>query len=86
MQSTRYSPRALQKELLEFFCGLKPQGFLSCLGIRKTPGSQDGSLPPDKDALMNSFNKLHTPIEDQTEGGRRPAVNLSILTVGARAM
>jgi hypothetical protein len=33
------SPRALQKELLDFFVGLEPQGFLVCLGVRKTQGS-----------------------------------------------
>lgn len=36
MSSTEKSPRALQKELLEFFVGLGPQGFLVCLGVRKT--------------------------------------------------
>jgi hypothetical protein len=39
VNQTDKSPRALQKELLEFFIALEPAGFLVCLGLRRTIGS-----------------------------------------------
>jgi hypothetical protein len=78
------SPRALQKELLEFFVALEPSGFLVCLGIRRTVGSQDISLPPERQQLISGFTRLHTILTEE-ERLRNPT-NPSLLTVGARAM
>ena len=46
------SPRALQKELADFFVALQPRGVLTCLGVRKTLSSVDSELPPEKDQLL----------------------------------
>ncbi len=54
------SPRALQKELLEFFVALQPSGFFICLGVRKTIGSQVNSLPPERASLLQGFTRLYT--------------------------
>lgn len=81
---TGKSPRILQKELLEFFMALEPSGFLVCLGIRRTVGSQDLTVPPERKNLIDSFIKLHTVLTEE-ERQRNPN-NPSVLTVGARAM
>eukprot|EP00350_Pseudokeronopsis_sp_OXSARD2_P009364 CAMPEP_0170558030 /NCGR_PEP_ID=MMETSP0211-20121228/32225_1 /TAXON_ID=311385 /ORGANISM="Pseudokeronopsis sp., Strain OXSARD2" /LENGTH=197 /DNA_ID=CAMNT_0010869583 /DNA_START=303 /DNA_END=896 /DNA_ORIENTATION=+ len=78
------SPRALQKELIEFFASLEPKGFLVCLGFRKTIGSQEDFIPPDKNAIKECFNKPHKTYTAE-ELMRNPH-NPSVLTMGARAM
>ena len=59
------SPRALQKEICEFLCLLEPRGFLTCLGIRKTVGSQDMVLPPEKSDLEDMYNRLNKPLTEE---------------------
>ncbi|CDW83132.1 UNKNOWN [Stylonychia lemnae] len=77
------SPRALQKELLDFFIALEPAGFLLCLGLRRTAGSQD-LLPPERKSLVDSFTRLYmVQTEDEL---KRSGNNPPIITVGARAM
>eukprot|EP00347_Sterkiella_histriomuscorum_P012099 403369900 len=58
------SPRALQRELLEFFLALTPSGFLVCLGLRKTVGSQE-LLPPDRKSLVDSFTKPYITLTEE---------------------
>ena len=77
------SPRALQREICEFLCLLEPRGFLTCLGIRKTVGSQDTVLPPEKTDLEEMYNRLNKPLTEE-EAVNNP--NPSLLTVGARAV
>lgn len=77
------SPRALQKELIEFFIALEPAGFLLCLGLRKTVGSQE-ILPPDRKSLIDSFTRLFLVLTE--EELKRSGNNPPIITVGARAM
>ena len=77
------SPRALQKELLEFFISLEPYGFLVCLGMRKTIGTQP-ILPPDRNTLLQSFSRLYIVLTE--EELKRSGNNPPIITVGARAM
>ena len=48
LNSENKSPRALQKNICEFLCILEPRGFLTCLGVRRTIGSQDSVLPPER--------------------------------------
>ena len=55
----------LQKELLEFFISLGPFGFLICLGVRKTTGSQEMVLPSERNKLLDGFNKLHTVLSEE---------------------
>ena len=74
----------MQRELLEFFISLEPAGFLICLGLRRTIGSSDNSLPPDRKPLIESFSKLYTVLTE--EQLLRNPNNPPILTVGARAM
>jgi hypothetical protein len=77
------SPTILQKEICEFLCLLETRGFLTCLGIRKTIGSLDDVLPPDKEDLEHMYNRLNK-IQTEEEINNNP--NPSILTVGARAI
>ena len=53
------SPALLQKEICEFLCLLGPRGFLTCLGVRKTIGSVDHVLPPDREDLESMFTRLN---------------------------
>jgi hypothetical protein len=77
------SPSALQKEICEFLCLLEPRGFLTCLGIRKTIGSQDTVLPPERTELEAMYNRLNKVL---TEEELLNSLNPSLLTVGARAI
>lgn len=77
------SPRALQKELLEFFIMLEPAGFLICLGLRRTVGSQE-ILPPERQQLIDAFTRLYIVVTE--EELKRSGNNPPIITVGARAM
>ena len=56
---------------------------MTCLGLRKTIGSSDVTLPPDRKALLDNFNRLYTILSEE-EFSRNP--NPSMLTQGARAM
>jgi len=51
--------------------------------MRKTVGSSDVGLPPDRTKLLESFNRLYTILTEE-EFSRNP--NPSLLTQGARAM
>ena len=77
------SPRALQKDICEFMCLLGTRGFLTCLGVRRTIGTQDSVLPPDIDELSEMYNRLNKPL---TEEELRCNPNPSLLTVGGRAI
>lgn len=77
------SPRALQKELLEFLIALEPSGFLVCLGLRRTAGSQE-VLPPERASLVEAFMKPYIVLTE--EELKRSGNNPPIITVGARAM
>jgi len=55
-----------------------------CLGVRKTKGSQDKNLPPDRACLVDGFTRLYTILSE--EELRRNLHNPSQLTIGARAM
>jgi hypothetical protein len=44
---------------------LEPRGFLSCLGLRKTVGSSDLALPPERKALLENFNRLYTVLSEE---------------------
>lgn len=59
------SPSALQKEICEFLCLLEPRGFLICLGIRKTIGSQDTVLPPERAELESMYNRLNKVLTEE---------------------
>lgn len=50
---------------MEFFVSLEPRGFLSCLGLRKTIGTSDNNLPPDRKALIENFNRLYTVLPEE---------------------
>jgi len=58
------SPRKLLKDITDFLCSLEPRGFLACLGVRKTIGSQDSVLPPDLWELYEMYNRLNKPISE----------------------
>ena len=77
------SPRLLQKDICEFLCLLGTRGFLTCLGVRRTIGTQDSVLPPDIDELTEMYCRLNKPL---TEEELRCNPNPSLLTVGARAV
>lgn len=77
------SPRALQKEICEFLCLLEPKGFLTCLGVRMTIGSQHTVLLPEKEDLTHMFNRLNKPLSEE-EMLNNP--NPSLISVGARAV
>lgn len=64
-------------------CLLGTRGFLTCLGVRRTIGTQDTVLPPDIDELSEMFNRLNKPL---TEEELRCNPNPSLLTVGGRAI
>ena len=70
--------------MLDFFVSLAPHGFLVCLGVRKTQGSQEKNLPPDRNCLIDGFTRMYTILTE--EELRRNPYNPPILTVGARAM
>lgn len=46
LSSEQRSPRALQKELVDFFYMIQPRGILTCLGVRKTASTVEEALPP----------------------------------------
>ena len=71
----------MEKVLKELLIRLGIRGLMTCLGFRKTTGSQD--LPwPTKASLLASFNKLNTILsEEELKRMKHP----SRLTVGARA-
>lgn len=71
----------MEKVLKELLIRLGIRGVMTCLGFRKTTGSQD--LPwPTKTSLLASFNKLNTILsEEELKRMKYP----SRLTVGARA-
>ena len=77
------SPRALQKDMCEFLCLLGARGFLTCLGVRRTIGSQESVLPPEREELVEMLNRLNKPL---TEEELRFNPNPSLLTVGGRAI
>ena len=77
------SPRALQKEICEFLCSLEPHGFLLFLGVRRTIGSSQDVLPPEREDLEHMYNRLNKPLTDEE---LRSNPNPSVLTVGARAV
>jgi hypothetical protein len=83
LSENQKSPRALQKDICEFLCLLEPRGLLSCLGIRKTVGSQDSILPVECQILQEMYNR---PNKQYTEEEIANHPNPSILTVGARAI
>ena len=83
MDDSQKSPRALQKEICEFLCSLQPSGFLTCLGVRRTVGSQDTVLPPERAEIEHMVNRLNKPL---TEEEMRSNPNPSVLTVGGRAL
>ena len=83
INSSGKSPRALQKEICEFLCNLEPIGFLTCLGVRRTVGSQYTVLPPEREDLQHMYNRLNKPL---TEEELLCNPNPSLLTVGARAI
>lgn len=58
-------------------------GFLTCLGVRRTKGSQYSVLPPEREDLEHMYNRLNKPL---TEEELICNPNPSILTVGARAI
>ena len=64
-------------------CLLGTRGFLTCLGVRRTIGTQDSVLPPDIDELAEMYNRLNKPL---TEEELRCNPNPSLLTVGGRAI
>ena len=62
LENDNCSPRVLQKYILEFLCSIEPSGFLTCLGIRKTVGSQDTVLLPEREDLEYMYNRLNKPL------------------------
>jgi len=44
---------------------LEPFGFLICLGVRKTEGSQDSALPPERSSLIEGFTRLYTILTEE---------------------
>ena len=83
LNESNKSPRALQKDICEFLCLLGTRGFLTCLGLRRTIGTQDSVLPPDTDELLDMINRLNKPLTPE-ELINNP--NPSLLTVGGRAI
>ena len=83
LNSSNKSPRALQKDICEFLCLLGTRGFLACLGLRRTIGTQDSVLPPEREELMEMVNRLNKPL---TEEELRCNPNPSLLSVGGRAI
>ena len=77
------SPRVLQKLVCDFLVSIEPKGFLCCLGIRRTIGSYENCLPPDRRDLEYMFNKLNKILPEK-EYHHNP--NPPIITVGARAL
>ena len=60
-----HSPRALQKELADFFYMIQPRGIATCLGLRKTPSSIDEELPPIMNQLILQFNRMYTVLTEE---------------------
>lgn len=83
VESDNCSPRVLQKLICDFLVSIEPKGFLSCLGIRRTLGSNENCLPPDRSDLEYMFNKLNKILPEK-EYNYNP--NPPIITVGARAL
>lgn len=83
VESDNCSPRVLQKLICDFLVSIEPRGFLCCLGVRRTVGSYENCLPPDRRDLEYMFNKLNKilPEKDYYDNPNPP-----ILTVGARAL
>jgi len=81
--SENRSPRQLQKEFADLLQLMGARGFLTCLGIRKTVSSQDIELPPDKQQMLCSFNRLFTILSPEE---LCCTTNPPLLTVGARAI
>ena len=83
LENENCSPRVMQKYLTEFLCSIEPKGFLTCLGMRRTIGSVDTILPPDRKDLEAMVNRLNKPMSKE-ELAKHP--NPPLLTVGARAV
>ncbi|CAI2374750.1 unnamed protein product [Moneuplotes crassus] len=72
----------LFEEIKAFLVALTPRGFLTCIGIRKTPGSKD-VCPPPISCVFDHFNRRFTLLTpEQLEENPNPPK----LTVGARAL
>jgi len=69
-------------EIKTFLVSLTPRGFLTCLGVRKTPGSKD-VCPCPVNNVFDNFNRRFTILTpEQLEGNPNPPR----LSLGARAL
>ena len=69
-------------EIKDLLVALKPRGFLTCLGIRKTYSSKD-ICPPPLSNIFDNFNRRYTFLSAEQLAEHE---NPSKLTIGARAL
>jgi len=76
------SSQNLVKCAKDFLLSIEPRGLLTCLGLRKTTGSQDFAFP-QKSTLLEAFNRYNTLLDEEELQRNK---NIPKLTVGARAL